>query len=271
MADIFSYAFMQRAFMAAILGGGCCGIVGVWVVMLGIPFVGIAMSHAAFAGAVVGVLLHWHPLVMAMLFSLASAAMVGPVADRGELNPNVSVGILFSLVLGIAFLAMGFIEGPKTLALQLLWGSILTVSVADVGMLAGAMVCTTLFCLVWYKEIKAVLFDRELARALGVAEKPIFYMLLLLCGITVSLNLNTIGGLLVFSLVVSPASAAYQLTYRLKWMYVLSVLFAIGASLGGLFTSYIWDVPSGASIIIWASTVFAVCMLFSPKRGVATE
>jgi manganese/iron transport system permease protein len=266
VTELFSYAFMQRALLAAILGGACCGIVGVWVVMLGIPFVGIAMSHAAFAGAVVGVLLHWHPLVMAMLFCLASAAMVGPVADRGELNPNVSVGILFSLVLGVAFLAMGFIEGPKTVALQLLWGSILTVTARDVWMLGAALALTVLFCGLWYKEIKAVLFDRELARAVGIAEKPVFYMLLLLCGITVSLNLNTIGGLLIFSLIVSPASAAYQLTYRVEWMYAWSILFAVGASLTGLLASYAFDVPSGASIIICASAIFGVCMLFSPKK-----
>src|SRR5512143_2831408 len=101
--DILHYGFVWRPLLAAVLGGAVCGIVGVWVIMMNIPFVGVAMSHAAFAGAVCGLLLGVNPLVTAALFCVAASRLIGPVAERADIEPNVSLGIIFSLVLGLAF------------------------------------------------------------------------------------------------------------------------------------------------------------------------
>ncbi|MFH1762327.1 MAG: metal ABC transporter permease [bacterium] len=268
--EILQYEFMQRAVLASIFGGICCGIVGVWVIMLGIPFVGVAMSHAAFAGAVFGLLFHVNPLLVALAFCLASAAVVGPMADRADFDPNISIGIVFSIVLGIAFLGMGLIKGPKTQALKLIWGNILMISGWDIIFLIVNSIFIMVFVLLLFKEILAVLFNREIARAAGIPEKLIFYLMLMICGITVTLNLNTIGGLLIFSLIISPPAAAYQLTYNLKTMYILSVIFSVSSCLLGLFFSYIFNVPSGAVIIICASLIFGISLIFSTKRKVTT-
>jgi len=268
MFEILQYHFIQRALVASILGGAICGIVGVWVVMMRIPFVGVAMSHAAFAGAIFGLLLHVNPLLCAIIFCLASTALIGPIADRGDVDPNISIGIIFSFVLGIAFLGMGMIKGPKTEALNFIWGNILIISAQDIFYLLLITLVVMAFLLLLYKEIKAVLFNRELARAIGIPETVLFYCLLFLCGATVTINLNIIGGLLIFSLIVNPPSAAYQLTYKLKTMYVLSICFGIGSCLLGLFFSYIFNVPSGAVIIIASSVIFGLCLVFSPKRRV---
>lgn len=266
MFEIFQYGFIQRAILASIFGGISCGIVGVWVIMMRIPFVGVAMSHAAFAGAIFGLLLHIDPLIMALLFCLGSASLIGPIADRSDFDPNVSVGIIFSFVLGIAFLGMGLITGPKTEALNFIWGNILTISNKDVKLLLIITFLILLFLIILFKEIRAVLFNREIARAVGIPERIIFYSLLFLCGITVTLNLNTIGGLLIFSLIISPPSAAYQLTYNLKTMFFLSAIFGSSSCLLGLLFSYLFNVPSGAVIIITASLIFGLSLLFSPKR-----
>jgi manganese/iron transport system permease protein len=268
MLEILHYHFFQRALLAAIIGGTACGIVGVWVVLMRIPFVGVAMSHAAFAGAIFGLLLHVDPLFMAILFCLASTLLIGPIADRGDFDPNISIGIIFSIVLGIAFLGMGLIHGPKTEALNFIWGNILTVSAGDVLFLLCIAGLVIVFLLLLFKEIKAILFNREIARAVGIPEKLLFYCLLCLCGITVTFNLNTIGGLLIFSLIVNPPSAAFQLTYNLKTMYILSITFAVSSCLLGLFISYLFNVPSGAVIIIVSSAIFGICLLLSPKKRV---
>lgn len=266
MLEIFQYNFMQRALIASILGGGICGIVGVWVVMMRIPFVGVAMSHAAFAGAIFGLLLNIDPLLMAFLFCLGATALIGPIADRGDIDPNISIGIIFSIVLGIAFLGMGMIKGPKTEALNFIWGNILIISVNALYSLFLIAVVVIAFLFLMYKEIQAILFNRELARAIGLPETFLFYCLLFICGATVTANLNIIGGLLIFSLIINPPSAAYQLTYKLKTMYILSVCFGIGSCLLGLFFSYVFNVPSGAVIIIVSSMIFGISLIFSPKR-----
>lgn len=268
MFEIFGYHFIQRALIASILGGAACGIVGVWVIMMRIPFVGVAMSHAAFAGAIFGLLLHINPLLMAIIFCLASTSLIGPIADRGDFDPNISIGIIFSIVLGIAFLGMGMIRGPKTEALNFIWGNILIISSHDVLLLLLITIVVIVFLLLLYKEIQAILFNRELARAAGIPEKTLFYCLLFLCGTTVTFNLNIIGGLLIFSLIVNPPSAAFQLTYNLRTMYILSVIFGISSCLLGLFFSYIFNVPSGAVIIIVSSLIFGISLIFSSKRRV---
>ena len=97
--SIFGYPFMQNAILAAFLGGVACATVGVFVVLMGISFIGVCLSHAAFAGALLGVLLGFDPLLGAFLFSLGTAAIIGPLASRGELNLDTSIGVLFSLML----------------------------------------------------------------------------------------------------------------------------------------------------------------------------
>jgi len=259
-------AVLTKPLAAAVLGGLVCGVVGVWVVLMNIPFVGVAMSHAAFAGAVSGLLLGINPLVTAAIFCLAASLLIGPMAERADIEPNVSLGIIFSVVLGFAFLAIGLMRGPRAAALNLIWGSILLVSGRDLVLMAAAAAAVLLFLGLFYKEIQAVLYNREVARAVGIPERALFFAMLVLCGLSVTANLSTIGGLLIFSLIVNPPSAAYQLTYRLKTMYLLSALFGVLSCLVGLLVSWLTDAPAGAVIIITSSAVFGLALLFSPKR-----
>lgn len=266
MFEMLSYEFIWRAIAASVLGGITCGIIGVWVILLNIPFVGIAMSHSAFAGAVFGLLFGINPLFCAVLFCSLTAFLIGPVADKGDVSVNISIGIIFSFVLGLAFLGIGLIKGPKTEALNFLWGSILTVSYSQIVLLSVIACAIIMALILFYKEIMAVLFNREIAKASGIPEHIILYVILFLCGMTVTMNLNTIGGLLIFSLITSAPLAAYQLTYNLKTMYFLSSLFAVVSCLSGLVISYFVNVPSGAVIVMVSSLIFAAAMYMSPKR-----
>jgi len=251
---------------AAVLGGAACGLVGVWVIMMRIPFVGVAMSHAAFAGAVFGLLLGINPLLAATAACILASLLIGPLAERSDLEPNVSVGIIFSLVLGLAFLGIGLMPGPRTSALHYIWGNILLVSVPDVLVMAAITAVVLAFLVLFFKEIRAVLYNREIARAVGIPERFFFYAMLVLCGLTVTANLDTIGGILIFSLIINPPSAAFQLTWRLRTMFLLSALFGVGSCLVGLAVSYLTDAPSGAVIIITSSVIFGLALLLSPKR-----
>jgi len=122
---------MQNAIISAFLGGIACATIGVFVVLMHMPFIGVCMSHAAFAGALLGLWLGFNPLIGAFAFSLLAAAIIGPLADRGELSPETSLGVIFSFMLGIAFLFMGLMPGTKSGALELLWGSIITSGIGE--------------------------------------------------------------------------------------------------------------------------------------------
>ena len=266
--SIFGYQFMQNAILSAFLGGIACATIGVFVVLMHMPFIGVCMSHAAFAGALLGLWLGFNPMIGAFAFSLSSAAIVGPLADRGELNPETSVGVIFSLMLGLAFLFMGLMPGAKSGALELLWGSILTNTRSDIMILGVVAVLVVGAVLIFYKEVQATVFQRDIARAVGIPATVILYGILFLTGATITASFSSIGGLLIFSLILNPAAAAYQLTYSMKRMFLLSAGFGVLSGWTGLLISYLFNVPSGATIVVTSSVIFMLAAIFSPKRRV---
>jgi len=266
LVEVFGYQFMQNAILAAFLGGIACATIGVFVVLMHLPFIGVAMAHAAFAGALLGLWLGFDPLIGALVFSLAAAAVIGPLADRGELSPDTSLGVIFSLMLGLAFLFLGLMPGTKSSALTLLWGSILTNTRGDVLLLGVVAVVVLGLVMVFYKEIQATVFNRGIAQAVGLPATLILYGVLFLTGATVTASLRSIGGLLIFSLILNPAAAAYQLTYSMKKMFLLAATFGVLSGWTGLLVSYVFDLPSGATIVIVSSVIFMLAAAFSPKR-----
>ncbi len=266
--SIFEYQFMQNAILTAFLGGIACSSVGVFVVLMHMPFIGVCMSHAAFAGALLGLWLGFNPLIGAFAFSLLAAAVVGPLADRGELSPETSVGVIFSLMLGLAFLFMGLMPGTKSGALELLWGSILTNTRGDVILLAVVAVLVVGLIFAFYKEIQATIFNRGMALSVGIPATIILYGILFLTGATITASLRSIGGILIFSLILNPAAAAYQLTYSMKKMFLLSAGFGVISGWMGLLFSYVFNIPSGATIVVTSSVIFLLAAVFSPKRRI---
>lgn len=266
--SILQYQFMQNAILAGLCGGITCAVVGVFVVTMHLSFMGVCIAHAAFAGALFALWLGFNPLIGALLFSLTAAAIIGPMADRGELNPDTSIGIVFSLMLGLAFLFMGLMPGARTEALSLFWGSILTVSRGNLIFLTAVTAVVIGLVAAFYKEIQAVICHREVALAVGIPATVIFYGLLFSTGVTITASLQSIGGLLIYSLILNPAAAAYQLTYSLKRMLIIAVAFGILSCWVGLAASYLLDIPSGASIVITSAIIFGLATAFSPKRKV---
>jgi manganese/iron transport system permease protein len=264
--SIFGYQFMQNAILATFLGGIACSTIGVFVVLLHMPFIGVAMAHAAFAGGLLGIWLGFNPVLGALVFSLAAAVVIGPLADKGELSPETSLGVIFSLMLGVAFLIIGLIPDTRSEALGLLWGSVLTVTRIDLLLLAVVAIIVTGLLIIFYKEIQATVFNRQIALAVGLPATVILYIILFLTGATVTVSLNSIGGLLIFSLILNPAAAAYQLTYDMKKTFLISAIFGVASGWIGLALSYAFNIPSGATIVITSSIIFMLAAVFSPKR-----
>ena len=264
--SIFGYQFMQNAILATLLGGIACSIIGVFVVLLHMPFIGVAMSHAAFAGALLGLWLGFDPIIGAFVFCLAASAVVGPLADRGQLSPETSLGVIFSLMLGLAFLFIGIIPNTRSAALDLLWGSILTISRGDIVLLGIVAFLVVGAVVLFGKEIQATIFNRNVALAVGIPATLVLYCIIFLTGATITVTLRSIGGLLIFSLILNPAAAAYQLTYSMKRMYLISAGFGVLSCWIGLLFSYFLNIPSGATIVITSSLIFMLAAIFSPKR-----
>jgi len=264
--DILHDEFMKNAAAAALLAGIACPLIGVLVVTMRLSFIGVCISHAAFAGALAGLAFGGNPTLTALIGSLIAATALGPIADKGDFTPDTAMGIVFSSSLGASFLLLSLIPGPKTEALGFLWGNVLTVTRGNIYLLAGVAALVTLLIAIFFREIQGVIFNRELALASGIPATAIFYGLLICSGLSITASLNAIGGMLVFSLIINPAAAAYQLTYDLKKMFVLAAGFGILSGWAGLAFSTVLNLPTGAVIILTSSAIFLIAALFSPKK-----
>jgi ABC-type Mn2+/Zn2+ transport system permease subunit len=266
MLDLFTYDFMQRSLLAAAMVGGLCSIVGVFVVLRGLAFVGAGTAHAAFAGVTLAYLIGWPPLVLAVLFGLTTVWITGWIEERGRMKLDVSIGILYTTTMALAILFIGLMKTYNAEVYGYLFGNVLSVSAEELAAIGGLTVLVIGTIFLFSKELYFIAFDQEMAEASGVPARRMFFLLLTLVALTVVMSLKTVGAILVFAMVLIPASTAYQLTHSLFTLTWYSVLIGIASSVGGVLLSAVWDIPSGPSIVLLSTVLFFLSVCFSPKR-----
>ena len=266
MLELLSYDFMQRSLAAAMLVGAVCSAIGVFVVLRGLAFVGAGTAHAAFAGVALAFLMGWPPLAVAIVFGLATVWITGLMEEQGRMKLDVSIGILYTATMALAILFLGLMKTYNAEVYGYLFGSVLSVTGEELRVIAVLGLCVVAALLLFSKELYFIAFDQEMAEASGVPARRIFYLLLTLVAVTVVVSLKTVGAILVFAMVLIPASTAYQLTHSLAQMTTLSVAIGTLSAAGGVLLSSAWDLPSGPAIVLLATAIFFLSVLFSPKR-----
>lgn len=266
MIELFTYDFMQRSLLAAAMVGGLCSVVGVFVVLRGLAFVGAGTAHAAFAGVALGYLMGWPPLVLAILFGLATVWITGWVEEKGRMKLDVSIGILYTTTMALAILFIGLMKTYNAEVYGYLFGSVLSVTSEELRVIGWLSVLVLGLIVLFSKELYFIAFDQEMAEASGVPARRIFFLLLTLVALTVVVSLKTVGAILVFAMILIPASTAYQLTSSLRTLTLYSIVIGVTTAVAGVVISATWDVPSGPAIVLLATTVFFISVLFSPKR-----
>jgi ABC-type Mn2+/Zn2+ transport system permease subunit len=266
MLDLLTYDFMQRSLLAAAMVGGLCSVIGVFVVLRGLAFVGAGTSHAAFAGVALGYLMDWPPLLLAVVFGLSTVWITGWLEEKGRMKLDVSIGILYTTTMALAILFIGLMKTYNAEVYGYLFGSVLSVTSEELWTIGGLGILVISIIVLFSKELYFIAFDQEMAEASGVPARRIFFLLLTLVAFTVVVSLKTVGAILVFAMILIPASTAYQLTHSLSTLTWYSVIIGVSCSVGGVVLSSILDVPSGPAIVLLATLLFLVAVLFSPKR-----
>jgi ABC-type Mn2+/Zn2+ transport system permease subunit len=255
--------------LGSLLAGVLCSLMGTLVVRMKLSSLGFAMSHAAFAGAALGLMLALaEPLWLAIGFSLVTAALLGPLTDASRMNADSVIGAVFPLTmaLGLVFIDKTPSAGVGSGALSLLWGSVLGITMGQVGLLAGVFLAVVLILGLFGKELLALLLDRKLAQATGINTRAAFYAVLFMVAVVVAVSMRVTGGLLIYALMVLPATAAFQWAYDIKKVLVVAPAFGLLASLAGFLLSLGADLPIGSSIALCAGALFLVSTAVSPKR-----
>jgi zinc transport system permease protein len=268
MIELLSYGFMQRALAAGILVGVLCGVLGFFVVLKRLSFIGVGISHSAFGGIAIGVLLGIDPLVAAAVFSTGVAWAIGWLSRKGRLHEDTAIGILFSsaMALGVALISLS--SDYQLDLFGYLFGNILAVSPHDLWLLGGIVAVVLTGISLLFKELLFLTFDEEVARANGLPVTPLYFLLLTALALVVVAAIRVVGLILVEALLVMPAAIGYQLAGGYRSMLAISVASAVLAAIVGLFVSYFLNIAAGATIVLVLTALFFGALRLGRHRRV---
>lgn len=265
LTNLFSYPFMQNAFLAGTFVAILSGVIGVFVIARNLSFIAQTFSEIGFAGAALSVFMAWEPIVGLLLFTTGSALAVSQLGVK-TFQREVSIGVVFSFFMGLGILFLSLSTRQANSAISLLFGSILGISSTQVWILLALSVFVLLILFLGYRWLVIDTFDPVGAEARGLPVRVISLVFLLLLSFAVAGTIQIVGALLVFALMVTPAAAARHLTNNLVLMLVLSALLAVLGVWIGLLLSYMtnWSVTFFITLI---ETVFYFAALGWRKYG----
>lgn len=266
MIELFSYSFFQNGLIGAVLIGATCSLIGVFVVLRGMSYVGSGIAHGCLAGVALAFLMGWNPLVLSIVAALTMVLLIETVNRKTTLKMDTSIGVIFSLAMAMAVLFIGLQKKYTPDLMSYLFGNLLRVTIPELWVMAGIGVLVTTAVLIFFKELQFSTFDPEMAEVSGIPASLISVLLSILMGLTIVVSLQAVGELLVLALIVLPASTAYQLTQSLKKMMLISVGLGIFASLFGLIAAFYLDAPTGSTIVIMLGIVFFITLILSRLR-----
>jgi len=260
--DILSYTFFQNALLGSLLASIACGIIGTYIVTRRLVFISGGITHASFGGIGIGLFAGISPILSAAIFSVFSAFGIEWLSKRNDVREDSAIALFwtFGMAVGIIFsyLSTGFTPDLTSF----LFGNILTIGRSDLIMLGILAVILIFFFYRYINPIISIAFDREFARSQGINVSLFEYILIMLAALTIVSCLRMVGVMLAISLLTIPQITANLFTYHFKTMIWLSIGIGFISCLGGLFLSYRWEVPSGASIIFVSILIYAVCKLW---------
>lgn len=261
LTDIFEYRFLANAVAAAILCGVCCGIVGTYMVVRRLVFLGGGITHSSFGGIGLAYYLGVNPLVGAGVFAVLSAVGIEASSRKGEVREDSAIGIMWSVGMAIGILFIYLTPGYVPNLMNFLFGNILTVTSLNIKLLAALALLLVVMFAIWHRQVMFVAFDREYAESQGVRTGLVAYTVAVLTAITIVLSIKAVGIVMLISLLTIPPVIANSLSGSYRKITILSVVIAIVGNLAGLYMSYRMDVPTGAATIFLLTIVLIVVKL----------
>jgi ABC-type Mn2+/Zn2+ transport system permease subunit len=267
LLEPLQYDFILRALIASVIVGFVCSILGVYIVLRGMAFLGDAMAHTILPGVVIAFLLGWPLAVGALILGLLTAVGIGFLTERTGLKEDTAIGVIFAgfFALGVAMLSA---RGDYTLDLaHFLFGNLLGVSRTDLLVSAGLGALVLALIFLFYKEFLVISFDPVLAETLRLPTTFLRYLLLVLIALTIVVALQVVGVALMLAMLVTPAAAASFVTRRLPSMMAVSAAIGVFSAVAGVYASYYLNIASGPAVVLVATGLFALTLLLSTLRG----
>ena len=273
--DLFTYPFVQKAMVAGFLIGVMGAIIGVFILLRGLVFFGEAVAHSAFAGAGLSIFLGFsNPIGFVMLFGIGSAPGIEYVNQKKVMRNEIVLGIIFTATMALAIMFVNMAQAGYWAMVDinsLIFGNILIISTETFIIMIIVSLIVLFVLMVCKKELHAITFDPQFAQISGINVTVINYVFIILVALFVSVSLKTIGAILVFAMLVTPAAAALQFSFKLNRIIAIAIVFSLISTFFGIILSFYLNIASGASIVIIASIIFIISFIVSPKRRKSAE
>ncbi|MCG8478639.1 MAG: metal ABC transporter permease [Spirochaetales bacterium] len=265
LLEPLSYGFVLRGLAGGMLAALACALLSAFVVWRGMAFVGDALAHAILPGIVVAYVLGMSLFLGALGAAVLAVVGIGLISGRRRLKEDTAIGVVFSSFFALGVLLMSRITTYQDLS-HILFGNILGVGVSDLVVMSGVVLFTVIVLALSHKELLVASFDPAHSVAIGLSPTAIRYLLLFLLATTTVVAIQTVGVILVLSLLVTPAAAASMVSKRLSTITTLSVAMSLTATLIGFYLSFYGDVSSGPAIVLTLTLFFALAFGWSRIR-----
>ncbi|PLX24777.1 manganese transporter [Candidatus Parcubacteria bacterium] len=262
MIEVFNYPFMQRAILAGIFSAGLLGYLGSFITTRKMSFLGDGIAHASLAGVAIALFFGWAPLPVAILFSAIIAVFIYFLENKANISSDSAIGIIFTSGMAVGILVLSFYPGYQPELITYLFGNILTINQANLFTIIFVSFFIFIFLLINYRKMVFITFDRNGAYLSGISVWKQDLLLYIFSAISIVVSIKLVGIILVSALLVIPSSIARIFAKSFKLFVLISFLTSIVLVFFGLLISYSLDLPSGATIIIFSTLIFALSSLF---------
>lgn len=261
----FRYSFMQTGLLAVILIGVPAAVIGTYVVLRRMAFIGDALAHTVLPGLVVAYLVGWSLSGGAIVAGVITAVLISWLARRQEIREDTAIGIVFTGMFALGILLISTVRSYRDFT-HMLFGNLLGVTVDDLWLMAVITTMVLAALLLFHKELELSSADPIYARVIGIPVDRLTLLLLILLAFCVVTGIQAVGVVLTSALLVTPAAAAALLTHRLVHMMALATIFVVVAGVVGLYASFYFNVSSGAAIVLTCTLIFALAWLVQHVR-----
>lgn len=267
MLDIFQYSFMIRAFIAGIMMAIVAPLIGNFLVVRRFSLIADTLSHIALAGVAIGLILHTQTLVTTTIVTILVAVIIEKLRSNRKIPGDALLAMFLPGGLALSIVLISLSGGLNTNLLSYLFGSITTVTVVDLLVMAVLCLATLGLITFFYKKLLFTAFDETSAKVSGIKTERMNLLLAILTAVTVSLSMRVVGVLLIGALMVIPVVTSMQIAKSFSKNILLSVMSALLSVVGGLFISYYLNLPAGGTIVLLALTQFGLVTLFMGKKS----
>jgi len=267
LTEPLAFGFFRHGLIVATLAGGLCGLIGVYVTLRGMSYIGHGLSHAIFGGAAASALVSFNFYLGAGLWGMGSALAISRVTRRRVIGSDAAIGVITTASFAFGIALLGLYGQVKRSIDAAIFGSVLGVSAADVWVVALVSAASVAVVFLCYRKLLFTTFDPDVADVSGVNTARMDALLMLLLSVSILATMKVLGVVLIAATLVIPATVARMLTNSFARMLWLST--AIGASCGfvGMILSYHLDISSGATIVLVGATLFGLVFTVTGRRG----